>query len=62
VENSWGKDQGSEGLSTLYDTWFDKNVYSVIVKKKYVPEDVLKIFEEPAIKVPPWDPAYSFVQ
>jgi len=62
VENSWGKDQGSEGLWTLYDTWFDKNVYSVIVKKKYVPEEVLKIFEEPAIKVPPWDPAYSFVQ
>jgi bleomycin hydrolase len=62
VENSWGKDQGSEGLWTLYDTWFDKNVYSVIVKKKYVPEEVLKIFEEPAIKLPPWDPAYSFVQ
>ncbi len=62
VENSWGKDQGSEGLWTLYDTWFDKNVYSVIVKKKYVPEEVLKIFEEPAIELPPWDPAYSFVQ
>jgi bleomycin hydrolase len=62
VENSWGKDKGSEGLWTLYDTWFDKNVYSVIVKKKYVPEEVLKIFEEPAIELPPWDPAYSFVQ
>ena len=62
VENSWGKDQGSEGLWTLYDTWFDKNVYSVIVKKKYVPEEVLKIFEEAAIELPPWDPAYSFVQ
>jgi bleomycin hydrolase len=62
VENSWGKDKGSEGLWTLYDTWFDKNVYSVIVKKKHVPEDVLKIFEEPAIELPPWDPAYSFVQ
>jgi len=62
VENSWGKDKGSEGLWTLYDTWFDKNVYSVIVKKKYVPEEVLKIFEAPAIELPPWDPAYSFVQ
>ncbi len=62
VENSWGKDKGSEGLWTLYDTWFDKNVYSVIVKKKYVPEEVLKIFEEPAIELPPWDPAYSFVR
>ena len=49
-------------LCTLYGTWFDKNVYSVIVKKKYVPEEVLKIFEEPAIELPLWDPAYSFVQ
>ena len=34
VENSWGKEKGSEGMWTLYDTWFDTNVYSVIVKKK----------------------------
>lgn len=38
VENSWGKEQGSEGYWTLYDTWFDTNVYSIIVKKKYVPD------------------------
>lgn len=62
VENSWGKDKGSEGLWTLYDTWFDTNVYSVIVKKKYVPEEVLKIFEQPAEKRPPWDPAWAFRQ
>jgi bleomycin hydrolase len=62
VENSWGEDKGSKGRWTLYDTWFDTNVYSVIVKKKYVPEEVLKIFEQPAIKRPVWDPAYAFVQ
>lgn len=62
VENSWGEDKGSEGLWTLYDTWFDTNVYSVIVKKKYVPEEVLKIFEQPAEKRPPWDPAWAMVQ
>jgi len=62
VENSWGKDKGSDGMWTLYDTWFDTNVYSVIVKKKYVPEEVLKIFEQPAKKLPPWDPAWALVQ
>jgi len=62
VENSWGKDKGSDGQWTLYDTWFDTNVYSVMVKKKYVPEEVLKIFEQPAEKRPPWDPAWAFVQ
>ena len=62
VENSWGKDKGSDGQWTLYDTWFDTNVYSVMVKKKYVPDEVLKIFEQPAEKRPAWDPAWAFVQ
>ena len=62
VENSWGDEKGSKGLWTLYDSWFDTNVYSIIVKKEYVPEAVLKIFEQPAIKRPVWDPIYSFVR
>jgi bleomycin hydrolase len=62
VENSWGKDKGSEGLWTLYDSWFDTYVYSIIVKKEYVPDAVLKIFKQPVIRRPVWDPAYSFVR
>jgi bleomycin hydrolase len=62
VENSWGKDKGDKGLWTLYDSWFDTNVYSIIVKKEYVPDDVLKILDKPAVKRPVWDPMYAFVQ
>ena len=62
VENSWGDEKGSKGLWTIYDPWFDTNVYSIIVKKKYVPKEILDIYDQPAIKLPPWDPAYSFVQ
>ncbi|MBN1804585.1 MAG: C1 family peptidase [Sedimentisphaerales bacterium] len=62
VENSWGDEKGSKGLWTIYDPWFDENVYSIIVKKEYVPKEILDIYEQPAIKLPPWDPIYSFVQ
>ncbi len=62
VENSWGGDKGSKGYWTLYDTWFDLNVYSIIVNKKYVPEEVLKILDQDAVVLPPWDPMFSFVQ
>lgn len=62
VENSWGDEKGSKGLWTLYDSWFDTNVYSIIVKKKYVPQEILDIYKQPPIKLPPWDPIYSFVQ
>ncbi|MCD6380451.1 C1 family peptidase [bacterium] len=56
VENSWGKDTGNNGLWTMYDEWFDKYVFSVIVRRSHVPKDVLKILKtEPEI-LPAWDP------
>ncbi len=54
VENSWGKDRGKGGMWTLYDKWFDEHVYSIIVKKAYVPNEVLKVFNEKAVELPPW--------
>lgn len=56
VENSWGADKGSKGYWIMYDDWFDLHVYNIIVHKKYVPEEILKIKDEPAVLVPPWDP------
>lgn len=62
IENSWGDDKGSKGYWTLYDTWFDANVYSIIVKKEYVPKEILKVYEQPPIILPPWDPMFAFVR
>ena len=59
VENSWGQESGSKGYWTLYDKWFDLHVYNIIVKKKYVPEEILKIYELPSTILPPWDPMLS---
>ena len=58
VENSWGSGRGDGGLWTMYDDWFEDNVYNVIVRRDYVPEDVLKILEQPAKKLPVWDPMW----
>lgn len=62
VENSWGKEKGSKGYWTLYDSWFDSHVYNVIVHKKYVPEEILKIYEQDPVILPPWDPMYSVIR
>jgi bleomycin hydrolase len=59
VENSWGKKKGSDGYWTLYDTWFDNHVYNVIVKKEFVSQEVLDIYKQDPIILPPWDPMYS---
>jgi bleomycin hydrolase len=59
VENSWGDEKGDDGFWTLYDSWFDNYIYNIIVKKKYVPKEILKIFDQPEIVLPPWDPMSS---
>ncbi|MCP4704745.1 MAG: C1 family peptidase [candidate division Zixibacteria bacterium] len=60
VENSWGDDKKKDGRWTMYDNWFDNYVYYVIAKKKYVPKDILKLFDKEPIVIPPWDPVASF--
>jgi bleomycin hydrolase len=62
VENSWGSSKGSDGYWTLYDTWFDENVYNVIVKREFVPDNILSIYEQDPIILPPWDPMYEMVR
>ncbi len=56
VENSWGDERGDEGYWTMYDEWFDEYVYKVIIKKGYLPKDVLDILKTEPIVLPPWDP------
>ncbi len=56
VENSWGTDLGDKGYWTMYNNWFDKYVFTVIIPKKYIPEDVLAILKTKATRLPAWDP------
>lgn len=59
VENSWGKDNGFSGFYVMDDAWFDNYVYETIVKKAYLPADVVKKYEA-AIKKPiEVDPFYA---
>jgi bleomycin hydrolase len=62
VENSWGSDKGDAGYWHLYDTWFDEHVYNVIVKREFVPEAVLAVYEQDPIVLPPWDPMYELIK
>jgi bleomycin hydrolase len=61
VENSWGDKKGDKGFWAMYDDWFDNYVYNIIVKKKYVPDEILKIFDKPAVTLPTWDPMSGMV-
>jgi bleomycin hydrolase len=38
------------------DPWFSEFVYEVAIPKSMLPEEYLKALQEPAIKLPAWDP------
>jgi len=56
VENSWGNDKGNKGYWTMYDNWFDKYVFTVIINKKYLKAEDLKLLDKKPKKIPAWDP------
>lgn len=56
VENSWGTDTGAKGFWSMYDDWFDRYVFAVIVHRRHVPKDVLALLETEPVRIPAWDP------
>ncbi|XP_065362716.1 bleomycin hydrolase [Calliphora vicina] len=56
VENSWGEDRGEKGYLVMSAEWFKEFGFEVVVDKKYVPADILRVFEQEPIVLPAWDP------
>lgn len=55
VENSWGKDACKDGFLTVSADWFHTFGGEIAVRREFVPEDVLRMWDElPAEDVAPW--------
>ena len=59
VENSWGPSAGYQGNLIMTDEWFDNYMFRVVVEKKYVPSDIMKLMEQKPIMLPSWDPMFA---
>ena len=57
VENSWGE-TGYKGKLIMTDEWFNEYMFRLVVEKKYVPADILKLLDGPVNKLPAWDPMF----
>jgi bleomycin hydrolase len=58
LENSWGKEKGNEGFLTMTDEWMNEYMFRLVVKRDFIPEEVLQVLEQRPIKLPPWDPMF----
>ena len=59
VENSWGVAAGYKGNLIMTDKWFEEYMFRVVLEKKYVPADVLKMLEQKPVLLPAWDPMFA---
>lgn len=55
VENSWGEKTGDKGFYTMYDQWFDENVFQIFVNKKYLTDQERKDFEQTPTVIPEFE-------
>jgi len=59
VENSWGTSHGQNGCAIMSEQWFRDNMFRLVVDKKYVPAEILKIENDKPIMVKYDDPLFG---
>ena len=60
VENSWGANSGWKGNLIMTDEWFEEYMFRVVIDKKYIPAETLKLLEQKPVKLPSWDPMFAY--
>ncbi|HAY19053.1 MAG TPA: aminopeptidase [Rikenellaceae bacterium] len=58
VENSWGADSGYKGNLIMTDEWFDNYMFRLVVEKRFVQADILKMLDQKPTLLPAWDPMF----
>ena len=59
VENSWGPSSGYQGNMIMTDEWFNEYMFRLVVEKKYVPADIMKMLDQKHIMLPSWDHMFA---
>ena len=58
-ENSWGASSGYNGYLTFTDEWFTEYMFRIVIDKKYLDANILKMLDQKPIMLPPYDPMFA---
>lgn len=56
VENSWGKDSGSNGFLLMTSEWMNQYVFQILVNKELLRKSELDMLDMDPKVIEPWDP------
>ena len=56
IQNSWGVENGFQGIYIMTDKWFTEYVYNVVVNKKYLSDKAKEALNSNVITLDPWEP------
>ena len=56
IENSWGKNIGTNGYFIMSASFFDKFVYQAVILKRYLTEEEIEVTKKEPTVLKPWDP------
>jgi bleomycin hydrolase len=40
----------------MTDSWFDEYLYEIVIDKKYLSEELIKLYDTTPVELAPWDP------
>lgn len=55
IENSWGEEAGNRGYFSMTDAWFSEYGYQVVIDKKLLSQEHLKVLTQTPVALPLWD-------
>lgn len=59
VENSWGAESCHQGYFIMTDEWFDEYFFRAVIDKKYIPANLMKLWEQKPQMLSIEDPMFS---
>lgn len=57
IENSWGE-KGNKGHLVATDSWMDEYLFRLVVERRFVPQNLLDLYNQRPVMLPCWDPMY----